>query len=154
MKKRCKAKKSNVNGGTKRKKICKLYGTTYDYKGSFRNKVGYLRKRWRDSVEHDTSKKKYYMVKTDNTYNLHHTQMEEWNFVRAFVVMAILVLPLHVVTSSDTMQQSPSRETQSRSAGQQILCILCNLHVYFQIHKSMPLVSVLIDLDPIHNLTL
>lgn len=54
------------------KRLYKLYGTSYDYKESFRNKVGYLRKRCRDSVEHDTSKKDYYMVKTDNiTFTIH-----------------------------------------------------------------------------------
>jgi hypothetical protein len=54
------------------KRLYKLYGTSYDYKASFRNKVGYLRKSWLDSVEHDTSKKEYYMVETDNiSFTIH-----------------------------------------------------------------------------------
>jgi len=41
------------------------------------------------------------------------------------------------------MEQNPSSQTDSRSAGQQIICLLWNQKDHYHIHKSLPMVHTL-----------
>ena len=52
------------------------------------------------------------------------------------------------------MQQSLSWEANWFAASQEISCILWNLKVYYCIHKCLPLVPILSQLDPVHSTTL
>jgi hypothetical protein len=53
----------------------------------------------------------------------------------------------------DYMEQSPSWETDSHSASQEIPCLLLDAKVYYRDHKSPTLGTVLSQMNPIHNLT-
>jgi hypothetical protein len=44
-------------------------------------------------------------------------------------------------------------EVTRRSASQEILCILCNTFFQYHVHKSKPLVSILCQMNTVHNLT-
>jgi hypothetical protein len=49
------------------------------------------------------------------------------------------------------MQQSPSWEAYSHSASQEILPLLWNPKIHYRVDKSPPLVSILGQLNPVHN---
>jgi hypothetical protein len=49
------------------------------------------------------------------------------------------------------MEQSPSWEADRSWASQEIARILCNLTVRYHIHKSLPPVSILSHIDPVHS---
>jgi len=48
------------------------------------------------------------------------------------------------------MEQSSTWEANRFSASQENPCILCNLKVYYSIHKCLPPVSILSQLDPVN----
>jgi len=48
------------------------------------------------------------------------------------------------------MEQGPSGEANSSSVSQEILCILQNPNVHCHVHKSMPLVPNMNQLNPTH----
>ena len=47
-------------------------------------------------------------------------------------------------------EQSPSWEANQFSASQEIPCILWNSKVHYCIHKSLPPVPILSQIDPVH----
>ena len=51
-----------------------------------------------------------------------------------------------------SMEQSPW-EANRFSASQEIPCVLCNLKVHYHIHKCLPPVPILSQLDPVHTPT-
>jgi len=51
------------------------------------------------------------------------------------------------------MQQSPSWEANWFSASQEIPRILCNLKVHYHIHKCLPSVPILRQINPVHTST-
>jgi hypothetical protein len=51
------------------------------------------------------------------------------------------------------MDQSPSCEAESRSAGEELLCILWKLEVHRHAHNNSPLHLMLSHLNPIHIVT-
>jgi hypothetical protein len=50
------------------------------------------------------------------------------------------------------MERSHYWEPKSFSAGQEMPCILCNPKVHYRVHYSLPLVSILIQINPNHAL--
>jgi hypothetical protein len=48
------------------------------------------------------------------------------------------------------MEQIPSREANSHSASQEILRLLRDLNIYYRVHNSSPLVSILSQMNPVH----
>jgi hypothetical protein len=51
---------------------------------------------------------------------------------------------------TDTMEQNPSPEADSYSAGQDIISLLLNPKVHFHVHKSLPLGPILNQMNPVH----
>jgi hypothetical protein len=50
------------------------------------------------------------------------------------------------------MEQRPSWETDSRSAGQDILHLLWNLKVHYNVFKSLQLAPILSTMNPVHTI--
>jgi hypothetical protein len=50
------------------------------------------------------------------------------------------------------VEQSASWEARSHSSSQEILHLLGNPNVYYRVHKSSPLVPILSQMHPVHNL--
>jgi len=57
----------------------------------------------------------------------------------------------HESNSTYSIDQTPSWEANSRSAGQEIRHILCYSQVRCRVPNSLPLVPILSQINPIHN---
>jgi len=58
-------------------------------------------------------------------------------------------MPYQTHKLTNPIEQSPSLETNSLSAGQEVLRILCNLKVYcYCVHNSLALVLILSHINP------
>jgi len=55
------------------------------------------------------------------------------------------------LTVTNSMEQGPSQEANSHSANQEIPHILWNLKVNYCVHKSLTLVSILSQINTVHN---
>jgi hypothetical protein len=53
---------------------------------------------------------------------------------------------------TNSMHQHPSREADCRSASQEVPFLLCNTKVCYCVYKSLPLDSVLSQMNPVHIL--
>ena len=65
----------------------------------------------------------------------------------------IIGIPVHTYLLTYSVQQSPSWESNLFAASQEIQRILWNSEVHYRIHKCLPPVPILSQLDPIHTPT-
>jgi hypothetical protein len=60
---------------------------------------------------------------------------------------------IQLTNRTNSMEQSPSYGDDSCSARQEILLLLLNPTAHYHVHKSPPLVSILSQIYPVHNVT-
>jgi hypothetical protein len=58
----------------------------------------------------------------------------------------------YIVRATNCMEQSPSREADSRSASQEIQHLLWNQKVHYRFHKSPPFYRLLCQMNAIHTI--
>ena len=101
---------------------------------------------WRPNSDYQdqSSTGGYYSVCIDNQFS---------RFAAKLVNLYLTVIRYIKLNSTYLLQQSPSWESNSSSASQQIPHILWNPKGHYNIHKRPPPIPVLSQLDPVHTLT-
>jgi len=67
------------------------------------------------------------------------------------ILKRVIMVMKHDATLLNSMVHSPSAEANDCSALEEILCLLWNLKVYYHVHSSPPMISVLSQMNSVYT---